>query len=271
MCTTTEEIVSFEDFKNQNGIVYWWASEIAVMFGYKDLKSFQKVIDRTTKAMMSLNISYFDNIIAVQREDGNGESFQDFKLTRFACYLAAMNGDPKKEEIAQAQMYFAQQTRSFELLVEKSNDIDRLLYREEITEGNKSLASVAKGAGVVDYAKFQNAGYLGMYNMQNWQLAAKRHIDKTKIFDSMGRAELAANLFRITQTEERIKNHNITGQRNLEQTHYQVGREVRNMVQQNSKTSPENLPQERSLPEVKKELKTGYKEMKEADKPKKKK
>ncbi len=267
----TTEIVSFEDFKNQNGIVYWWASEIALMFGYKDLKSFQKVLDRATKAMMSLNISYFDNIVAVQREDSNGESFQDFKLTRFACYLAAMNGDPKKEEIAQAQMYFAQQTRSFELLIEKSNDIDRLLYREEITEGNKSLASVAKCAGVVDYAKFQNAGYLGMYNMQNWQLAAKRHIDKTKIFDSMGRAELAANLFRITQTEERIKNYNITGQRNLEQTHYQVGREVRTMVQQNSKTSPENLPQERSLPEVKKELKTGYKEMKDVDKPKKKK
>lgn len=271
MCNTTEEIVSFEDFKNQNGIVYWWASEIAVMFGYKDLKSFQKVIDRATKAMMSLNISYFDNIIAVQREDSNGESFQDFKLTRFACYLAAMNGDPKKEEIAQAQLYFAQQTRSFELLVEKSNDIERLLIREEITEGNKSLASVAKSAGVVDYAKFQNAGYLGMYNMRNWELAEKRHVDKAKLFDSMGRAELAANLFRITQTEGRIKNYGISGQNNLEQAHRLVGQEVRKIVQKNYRTNPENFPQERSLPEVKKELKIDYKEIKDVDNPKKKK
>lgn len=147
--------------------------------------------------------------------------------------------------------------------------IDRLLIREELTEGNKSLATVAKKAGVEDYARFQNAGYLGMYNMPNWKLASKRNVKKEKLMDSMGRTELAANLFRITQTEERIKNKNIQGQNALEQTHYDVGKEVRNIVIKNAGKNPENLPQEKELPNIKKELKQGYKNMIKEDKKKK--
>lgn len=258
---------SFEDFKNENGNTYWWASDLMQMLGYKDMKSFQKVLDRATKAFVSLNIPHYENIIAEQREM-NGQLIQDFKLTRFACYITVMNGDPKKEEVAEAQVYFAQQTRRFELYIQNSYEIDRLLIREELTEGNKSLASIAKHAGVVDYAKFQNAGYLGMYNMPSWQLENRRGIKKGQLMDHMGRTELAANLFRVTQTEERIKNKKITGQSNLEQTHFQVGKEVRDIVQKNVGKNPENLPQEKELPDIKKELKQGYKKMLKEDKKK---
>lgn len=259
--------LSFEDFKNQNGITYWWASEFMLMLGYNDMKSFRKVLDRATKAFISLNIDHLDNIIRVTRVI-DGQEVMDYKLTRFACYLIAMNGDPKKPEVAMVQAYFATQTRQFELYVENNADIERLLIRDEIAEGNKSLCAVAKQAGVEDYAKFTNAGYRGMYNMLNVQLANRRGVDKKKLFDTMGRTELAANLFRITQTEEKIKSKNIKGQSNLERTHFDVGREVRKIIQKNSGCNPEALPQEQRLPQVKKVLKSEFREMKKIDKKK---
>lgn len=263
----TYQSITFEDFKNQNGITYWWASDLMKMLGYSEMKAFQRVLDRTTKALVNLGIPHYDNIMPANR-NGDNELFaiQDFKLTRFACYLAAMNGDVKKPEVAQAQAYFASQTRSFEIYIESNREIDRLLIRDEVTDGNTSLASAAKGAGVEDFAKFQNAGYLGMYNMESWKLERKRGVKKGKLFDTMGRTELAANLFRLTQTEERIKNHNIKGQVNLEITHRIVGQEVRNVVLKNTGRTPENLPQETQLPQVKKALKVSYKKMKEIDK-----
>lgn len=238
------------------------------MLGYKDMKSFQKVIDRTTKAFVSLSIPHYENIIPEMRELNNG-LFQDFKLTRFTCYLVVMNGDPKKQEVAIAQAYFAQQTRKFELYIQDQNELDRLLYSDELTEGNKSLASTAKRAEVINFATFQDAGYRGLYNMSAWQLKNRRKLDKkANLADYMGRTEIAANLFRVTQTEERIKNQNVTGQRNLEQTHLEVGKEVRKIVNKNVGTSPENLEQEKRLPEVKKEIKKGYRNMLKEDKKK---
>jgi len=274
----TEEIImpardgmNFEDFKNQNGITYWWATDFMLMLGYKELKSFIKVIDRATRAFVSLNISHYDNIVHCIRDIGGKES-QDFKLTRFACYLIAMNGDPKKAEVAEAQSYFAQQTRKLEIAFQNSEEFERLVIRDELTEGNKSLASAASQHGVTDYARFQNAGFLGMYNMNNWDLKKKRNIDsKTTLADHMGRTELAANLFRVTQTEERIKSKNITGQNALEKTHFNVGREVREIVQKNVGKSPEALPKERKIADVKKQVKDGYKKMSKEDNGKKKK
>ena len=260
---------TFEDFKNENGLTYWWATDLMKMLGYPHMKSFQKVLDRATKAFVSLNIPHYENILATQR-DIDGKETQDFKLTRFACYMVVMNGDPKKVEVARAQSYFAQQTRKFELYIQDNTQIDRLLIREELTEGNKSLASTAKQAGVQNFANFQNAGYVGMYNMKSWQLEKRRGVKKGKLMDNMGRTELAANLFRITQTEERIKNKNIKGQSNLEQTHFQVGKEVRKIVIENVGKLPENLPQEKQLPEVRKKLKQGYKQMTQQEKSKNK-
>ncbi len=265
---SSEQSLTFEDFKNQNGITFWWASELMLMLGYNDMKLFRKVIDRATKALISLDIDHFENIIFKEHEV-DGEVIPDFKLTRFACYLVSMNADPKKKEVAYIQAYFAEQTRKFELYVEGQEDMDRLLTREEIKEGNKSLMAIANKAGVENYARFNNAGYRGMYNMMNFQLAKQRGCESNKLLESMGRAELAANLFRITQTEERIKSRNIKGQAALEQTHFSVGREVRNMVIENTGKAPERLEQKREIPEVKKELKNECREMKKIDKAKK--
>ena len=106
--------ISFEDFKNENGLTYWWASDLMLMLGYKEMKSFQKVLDRATKTFVSLNIPHYENIIAEQRIK-DGHNIQDFKLTRFACYVAVMNANSKHIEVARVQVYFAQQTRKFEL------------------------------------------------------------------------------------------------------------------------------------------------------------
>lgn len=263
---------SFEDFKNENGMTFWWATDLMIMLGYKDMKSFQRVLDRATKAFVSLNIPHYENIVSYQRDNG-GISSQDFKLSRFACYLVVMNGDPKKVEVAQAQVYFVQQTRKFEMLAQSHDEFERILIRDELIEGNKSLASIGKQAGGqgFDYAKFQNAGYRGMYNMPSWKLEEKRGVQKGKLMEYMGRTELAANLFRVTQTEERIKNSGVTGQKKLEQTHYDVGREVRSIVEKNVGKSPENLIQEKQLSDVKKVLKQGARKMLKEDKSKKKK
>ncbi|MCL2597287.1 MAG: damage-inducible protein [Paludibacter sp.] len=261
------EGLSFEDFKNQNGITFWWASEVLLMLGYQDLKSFKPTISRATRALISLGIDHYENIMHTVRDDGR----EDFKLTRFACYIVAMNADPKKKEVAQVQAYFAQQTRNFELVTQGSGGIDRILIREEITEGYKSLTAAAKKSGVVDFAKFQNEGYRGMYNMMNVQLAHRRGVDKGHLFDTMGRTELAANLFRMTQTEEGIKSQKVKSAELAERTHYDVGREVRNMVIKNTGKNPESLPQEREIPHIKRELKQGLKELKKLDNPKNKK
>ncbi len=270
MCNTSNEIseINFEDFRNQNGIIFWWASELMLMLGYEDMTSFRKVIDKATKAFISLGIDHYENIILTEREI-DGQRMSDFKLTRFACYITAMNANPQKVEVARMQAYFAMQARAFEVYVQNNNDIDRLIIRDEIKEGNKSLSSAAYNAGVVDFAKFNNAGYRGMYNMMNYQLAKKRNCDKGKLFEIMGRTELAANLFRITQTEERIKSKGIQGQEALERTHFDVGREVRKIVIENTGKTPESLPQEKEIPNIKKELRVGFKEMKKLDKKKK--
>lgn len=255
---------TFEDFRNENGICFWWASDLMGMLGYSSMQSFKKAIERGIRACMTLNIPHYENFIPEVRP-GSPSGPQDYKLTRFACYLTVMNADPKKERVAAAQVYFAEQTRRYELSLQGSNEMDRLLIRDEMKEGNKSLMSVAKTAGVTDYARFANAGYRGQYNMLNVSLAKRRNIDKDKLADYMGRTELAANLFRITQTEERIKTFGVKGQSKLEETHYNVGREVREIVINNTGKAPEDLPVENRLGSVQNELRSSYRKMLKED------
>ncbi len=247
------EIFKADDYENSlrsNGIQYWLASEFMVFLGYNDLKTFKKVIDRAVKSMIGSNIDHYENIIPVTT---GGKA--DFKLTRFACYIVAMNGDSKKKPVAEAQSYFAMMTRAYEIATDCTEDVERLSVREELKENNKHLASAAKEAGITNYPKFTNAGYLGMYNKMNWQLANERGIKKEKLLEHMGRTELAANQFRLIMTEEKIKHEKIQGQENLEHAHREVASDVRTQVKKNTGLFPEELPVYPDIKESRKQLK----------------
>jgi DNA-damage-inducible protein D len=246
---------SFEDLRNENGICYWWASDLVTRMGYKDLPSFQNVINKATTAFISLRIDHHDNIIPQLRTGADGKEYRDYKLTRFACYLAAMNGDPKKPEVAAMQSYFVEQTRQLELLIAGAEDVDRLLIRDELRTGYTSLSSAAARVGVTDYARFTDAGYRGMYNMPLYRLLEARNLTGKSLTDFMGKTELAANLFRVTQTEEKLKNQKINGQHEAEQAHAAVARQVRDIVIENTGRRPEQLPVVEKISDVKKKLK----------------
>ena len=252
----------------KNDTVYWRASVFMLKLGYEDLKSFQAAINKAIKACMSMGIDFNDHIIPLQ------ELHKDFELTRFACYLISMNADVGKKQVAQAQMYFIQQTRQLELIIENaSEELDRFIIREELKEGTKDLQKAAMNKGVTRFDNFNNAGYLGMYNMNLSKLKQKKGLaDKANISDFMGRQELAANLFRVTQTEERIKNDpKVNSQQTAEEAHFQVARKVRDIVISNNNTLPEELKVAKKIDESKKDFKKLGKHIDELNKSGKKK
>jgi len=258
--------MTVEELRHENGNIYWLASELMRFLGYGDnMKSFFKAIKRATKTLDALNVDIFSHISKTQLGSEKGVP-DDYMLTRFGAYLVTMNADPRKPEVAQAQAYFVAMTRQFEMWLEQPDDFARVAIREEIKGENTSLSGIAKKAGVEDYVKFQNAGYLGLYNMINIELAKRRNIPKEHLIDYMGKVEMAANLFRMTMTEARIKSHNVHGQEGLEDAHRIVGKEVRKMVQNQTGENPENLPvSKRRLPELHSQLKIGHKEMKKIE------
>ncbi len=252
---------SFEDYATENGMLYWWASDYYKMLGYASMDSFKKPINKAIKSCMSANISFHDDFKHNKRII-NDKEIEDYKLSRFACYMVAMNADIKKPQVAKAQVYFADQVEKINLLLEGKNDIERLHYRDEITEGNKSLASSAKNFGVHNFAYFQDAGYRGLYNNTIGKIKTKKGLKKNQDhFDYMGRTELAANLFRITLTEEKLKTIPKSGQKVAEKVHNSVGKQVRKMVIDNTGQTPEDLPKERRLGEAKKQLKQASKKL----------
>jgi len=255
------QILSFEDYGNENGMRYWWASDFCQMLGYSNLKSFTNPINRAIQSCMSANISYHDDFVRTKRIADDIE-IDDFKLSRFACYMIAMNSDPKKPQVAKAQVYFADQVEKINLMLEGSNDLERLQFREEIKSGNTSLSAAAKGHGVSNFGLFHDSGYRGLYNRGIKQVKQRKGI-KTSAnhFDFMGRTELAANLFRITLTEERLKNSGSSNERVAMDIHKTVGKQVRKMVKDNTGQNPEDLKVERRLGEVKKELKKATKKL----------
>ena len=246
---------SFESHSKENGFTYWSGRKLMECLGYLNWNTFNQVISKAMTTCNTLNLPLMHNFEQVMVEI-NGNFVVDFKLSRFACYLISMNGNAKMPQVAKAQAYFAALAGAVQDFQIESERVERLQVRSEISERETTLSGVAFTAGVTNYAFFQNAGYRGMYNKGIKQLKLIRKIDdKRSLLDFMGKDELAANLFRITQTEIKIKNENVLGQQSLETAAHTVGRQVRNVMIEINNITPEQLPKYEDIKEAKKELK----------------
>ena len=259
---------SFEDIKHmdENGIEYWYARELQLVLDYKEWRKFEGVVRRAMKACENSDINALDHFVGtdkmVQIGSGAERMQKDYKLTRYACYLIAQNGDSRKEVIALAQTYFAIQTRKQEISEKEysllTEDEKRFYQRNLTRKGNYSLNQAAKNAGVKNFDKFHNSGYKGLYNGETADDIAKRKGLRYKedILDNMGSEELAANLFRITQTESKLKRDNISTEKEANRTHYNIGKNIREVIAKNGGTMPEDLPTpKKSLKQLEKENK----------------
>ena len=258
-----DNIPSFEDFGKDNGERYWLASDLGWALGYAE-KSFDAVIRRAMTACQTAGIDSLDHFQRLEIKDEDGAVARETRLSRFACYLATMNADPKKPAVASAQVYFTLLAKSVQEHYEAAEDVERVAWRGEVSEREKTLSATAKMHGVTDYALFQNAGYRGLYNMNLRELKKKKageYLISGSLLDYMGTTELAANLFRITQTSERIRKNGIHGQKNLEEAHEMVGKRVRQAMLDISGTAPETLPLQNKISEVKKRIKQTQKRL----------
>lgn len=259
---------AFEDIKHidKNGNEYWYARELMTALDYTKWENFKKVINKAKEACKGSNLDvkeHFPDIRKVLKVGNKAKmNIDDVQLTRYACYLIAQNGDSRKKAIALAQTYFAVKTRERELTEEQytqlSEDERRLYNRITVKNRNKYLFDTAKSSGVKDYAKFNNAGYKGLYNGETAEDIAKRKgLEKNQaILDYMGSAELGANIFRITQTDELLKNNNIDTEADACNTHNKVGQAVRETIKKLGGTMPEDLPTpKKSIRELEKERK----------------
>lgn len=259
---------NFENFSHENGFTFWYATDLMKMLDYENFHSFSKAVNKAMTTCNTLNINIIDNFLQ-ERRIVDGKEISDFKLSRFACYLTVMNADNRKQGVAIAQAYFASLAGAVQNYIEEANKIERLVIREELSEREEVLSGVVHQSGVENYAFFRNAGYRGMYNMNINKLRQLRGIpnDKTPL-NFMGKEELAANLFRITQTELKIRQENIIGQQPLENAAEKVGRKVRQTMKEISGVLPENLPKHQDIQQVKKDLKIKSRQIKQIDKKK---
>ncbi|MCS6598556.1 DNA damage-inducible protein D [Burkholderia pseudomallei] len=249
---------TFESIKqtSETGAEYWSARALQPLLEYGTWDKFRRVIDKAAEACERSGNVVADHFSQVGKmvELGFGaqRALEDFHLSRYACYLIVQNGDPSKPVIANGQTYFAMQTRRQELADEATfarfgEDEKRLAIRNELATHNKHLAAAAKEAGVetpIEYAVFQDHGYKGLYGgLGNKEIHAKKGLKKNqKILDHMGSTELAANLFRATQTEEKLRRDGIKGKQHANRTHHEVGKKVRQTIQELGGTMPEELP-----------------------------
>lgn len=239
---------------NEYGAEYWDARELMPVLGYKQWRRFADTIDRAKVSCEVSGNAVSDHFAEVGKTiampKGATKIVVDYHLSRYACYLIAMNGDPRKEAIALAQSYFAIKTREQELsedFEQLTEDQKRLAVRGELIRHNKSLADAAHQAGVetpMEYAIFQNYGYMGLYGgLKAKDIARRKGLKKGQhILDHMGSTELAANLFRATQTDEKLRRDHVKGKAAANQTHYTVGQKVRQTIADLGGTMPEDLP-----------------------------
>jgi len=256
----------FESIKHtdEHGNEFWYARELMEVIGYTKWENFHNVVKEAMIACSKSNIEileHFPEIRKVLKVGNNAKmNIKDYKLSRYACYLIAQNADPRKEVVALAQTYFAIQTRRQELNDERfknmSEDEKRLEQRNLTRKANYSLNNVAASAGVKNFGEFHNYGYRGLYGGETADDIFKRKGLRYRedILDNMSSTELAANYFRITQTEDKIKNENIIGETNADLAHFEVGNNIRNTIIKNGGTLPEKIPTpNKSLKEIEKE------------------
>ena len=263
----------FENIKqvDQYGDEFWYARDLQVVLEYNKWENFCNVISKAKEACInSGNIveDHFPDIKKMVEIGSNAvREINDIMLSRYACYLIVMNGDPRKEVIALGQTYFAIKTRQQEIIENYDNLTEnqkRLAIRNEIANHNKALADAANKAGItkpIEYAIFQNYGYKGLYGGMDMKAIHKhKGLKKSqKILDHMGSTELAANLFRATQTEEKLRRENIKGKERANMTHYEVGSKVRQTIKELGGTMPEDLPTPtKSIKQIEKELKNPH-------------
>ncbi|HEY9177326.1 MAG TPA: BRO family protein [Flavipsychrobacter sp.] len=263
---------NFENHSNENGFTYWSARKLMIFLGYSNWNTFNKVISKAMATCNTLSIPLIENFEQIHSEI-EGRLDYDFKLSRFACYLIAMNGNVAMPQVAKAQAYFATIAGAIQDYQLEAEKVERLQVRAEVSEREKTLSGVAfaHGLDTAGYGFFQNAGYRGMYNKNISTLKTIRGINKNRsLLDFMGKDELAANLFRITQTELKIKGENVRGQSRLEQTAENVGRQVRKAMMEISNVAPENLSSHEDIKQVKKSLKETNKNLKKLNKKAKK-
>lgn len=264
---TKKATATFESIKkiDENGVEYWLSRDLAKILEYADYRNFITVTNKAKVACSNSGndvLDHFGDITEmVTIGSGAQRPIDTIKLTRYACYLTVQNADPSKTIVAQAQTYFAIQTRIAEVQqMEEYNRLSteeekRLFLREEMAKHNSQLADAAKDAGVIepyDYAIFQNYGYQGLYGgLGAKEIHARKGLKKSqKILDHMGSTELAANLFRATQTEEKLRRENIKGKMKANKTHYDVGKKVRQTIKELGGTMPEDLPVAESIKSV---------------------
>ncbi len=260
---------TFESIKhiNDSGEEYWFARELQKTLEYAKWENFYNVICKAKEACKNSENLVEDHFPDVRKTidmpKNAVKEIDDIMLSRYACYLIVMNGDPRKEVIALGQTYFAVKTRQQEIIDNYDNLSEaqkRLAIRNEIINHNKALADAASKAGVkepVEYAIFQNFGYRGLYGgMDMKAIHAHKGLKKSqKILDHMGSTELAANLFRATQAEEKLRRENIQGKENANKTHYEVGAKVRKTIEELGGTMPEDLPTpEKSIKQIEREI-----------------
>lgn len=253
---------NFEEIKkiDENGIEYWEARELMPLLGYVKWSNFEEVVIKKAKITCRRSGQTISNHFAdigkmVSIGSGAKRERKDYKLSRYACYLIAQNGDPNKQEIANAQTYFAIQTRKQEVFQQLGENGKRIYIRKQVKDHNIKLFTTAQKAGVSNFGRFNDAGYLGLYGMRLLSIKSKKGLGKDNLLDRAGITELAANLFRVTQTDEKIKKDEIRGQYRADETHRHVGKKVRGAIKEIGGTMPEKLPPEPHIKKLEKKQK----------------
>lgn len=271
--------IGFEDIKkiDEKGIEYWEARQLMPLLEYSKWSNFDVVvIEKAKKACENSGQKVEDHFtdigkmikIATGTSKEANRLIVDYKLSRYACYLIAQNGDSSKTAIAMAQTYFAVQTRKQEIFQTLNQSDQRIYLRSEVKTHNKELNSTAFEAGVKNFGKFNNAGYLGLYGMNKIAVQKKKKIGKDDVLDRAGATELAANLFRITQTSEKIKREEIKGEGRVSFAHIVVGQKVRKSIQDIGGTMPEDMLPEPHIKNLESEKKKLFKTNKSSQKTK---